>query len=312
LGDFSSEELNVFVETALDMKRDYILGDRKELLKGKTYPISSTLKAITMQPPTQCVQLQGLEPKTLLVYSGFDELKQPLLNQYIPISIGYFMDTPPTVDDMNSFVLDPAGRQLDSPRTSITIPKSAYSGVAAINGNVFTDFPWFSGVPYSSTTRKQVWILASPLGPTPEPPPAPTAVLSVSSARVSESQIFFVEVKIKDLDPDAHIVAIEFRVKYEDSLLEALEVIEGDFVKQFGDTFLMWHIEDSVIVGELQLPPWPGENGWMRGSGTVVRIKFHALAYGSCFLTPTEAVMLDVDANYVEFKRLEYGLVIVA
>jgi len=36
LGDFSSEELNVFVETALAMKRDYIVGDRKKLLEGKT------------------------------------------------------------------------------------------------------------------------------------------------------------------------------------------------------------------------------------------------------------------------------------
>ena len=36
LGDFSPEELNVFIETALSLKRDYIVGNRKEILKGKT------------------------------------------------------------------------------------------------------------------------------------------------------------------------------------------------------------------------------------------------------------------------------------
>jgi len=293
-----------FTQSMTENQKEYPL-----LFKGETYPINSTLWVITMQPPTQCVQLQGLEPKLLLVYSGFDELRQPLFNQYIPMSIGYFMSTTPTVAEMSSFVAIVAGRELDSPMTSITIPTRAYSGVADINGNVFTDFPWYSGVPYSSTTLKQVYIRAA-VWPPPVPPEerARTAVLSVSSAKTSVGSIFTIAVTIKDLNPDAHVVGIEFRLKFDESILEVLDVIEGTFVEQFGDTFLTWYIEDGVIVGLLQLPPWPGEIGWMGGSGIVVYIEFRALASGTCFLTLDNAFMVDSEGNIVEFKRLEYGI----
>jgi hypothetical protein len=280
----------------------------EELVKGESYGIGSTVKVITMQPPNKCVQLNGLASKTLLVYSGLDELKQPLFSHYMLLNVGYFKDGVPSKADMLSFVLL-GGREIDVLPTSITIPKSAYSGDAKIIGDVFTDFPWFQGVPYSESTIKQVKIRA----PAPPPPaPAPTAVLSVSGATVRTGKDFTVNVKIKDVDADAHIVAIEFRVKFDPSLLDVLNVTEGDFVKQFGETAIMWSLNGDVLFGILQLPPWPGPNGWMTGSGTVAQIQFHAKASGSCILTLTDAYMVNEVGGIVDFQRLENGLVIIA
>jgi hypothetical protein len=261
-----------------------------------------------MQPPDKCIQLDGLIAKTLLVYTGFDELKQALFSQYLSANIGYFVSNKPNAADMKAFVLNPEGRQVQSATTSITIPINAFSGIAEINGVVFTDFPWYRGVPYSVSTVKQVWIAASPVPPTVPTIPSTMGVLSVQDAEASVGSTFTVTVIVKDIDADAHIVGFEFRLKFEKDLLQAIEVVEGDFVKQFGDTFLTWYIEEDVIVGILQLPPWPGAAGWMSGSGTIAQVKFKAINTGSCMLTLTSAYMLDANGNEVKFNRLEHGI----
>jgi len=91
-----------------------------------------------------------------------------------------------------------------------------------------------------------------------------------------------------------------------------LDVVPGDFIGQFGEVFLVWKWEEpNVIVGELQLPPWPGENGWMTGSGTVATIKFETdyRAPPTCAaeLTLLNAFMVDADAQMVDFLLLEHG-----
>ncbi|MDI6846507.1 MAG: cohesin domain-containing protein [Candidatus Bathyarchaeia archaeon] len=280
----------------------------QKLIKGKSYPISSVLKVITMQPPHKCVQLNGLEAKALLVYSGLDELKQPLFSQYLSANIGYFKPNTPSIADMINFVLNPEGRKAPSATTWITIPRNAFSGIAEISGNVYTDFPWYRGVPYSPSTTKQVYIAASVVLPTPPTIPTRMGALSVQDTTARLGSIFTVNIIAKDIDADAHIVGFEFRLKFEKELLTPIEVIEGDFVKQFGDTFLTWYIEEDVLVGIIQLPPWPGAAGWMSGSGTLAQIKFQAISAGGCMLTLTDAHMINSEGILVEFNRLEYGV----
>jgi hypothetical protein len=251
------------------------------------------------------MQLAGVRPKTYLSYGGFDELKQPLFSVYIPIDVGYFK-VAPSESDIKSFVLITGERDpIPAPTTSIVIPDTAYSGYATINGDVFTDLPWSGGVPYSESTPKKVWIGAA-APPTP-PPISQTAMLSISSATVKVDKDFTVDVNIKDVDADAHIVAIEFRVKFDTFLLDVVNVTEGDFVKQFGDTAMMWSVDGDVIVGVIQLPPWPGPNGWMTGSGTVAKITFHAKEIGASTLALTDAFMVNSQGYTVNFERLENG-----
>ena len=93
-------------------------------------------------------------------------------------------------------------------------------------------------------------------------------------------------------------------------------------MKQFGDTTFAYTCETDAIVGILQLPPYPGEDGWMREGGTLARIRFKTLTNdvtgdpitGSCMLTLTNAILLGYNADdpgepfELEFKRLEHGI----
>jgi hypothetical protein len=130
-------------------------------------------------------------------------------------------------------------------------------------------------------------------------------VPSEVTASVGES--FTVNIDIAGLLPELHVVGIEFEIAFDSSILEVVEVLEGDFAQQFGDTFFIVHVEDNVLVGELQLPPYPGDEGWMRGSGTVATIEFTALATGSSELTLEDARMVNADAEVVPFDKLENG-----
>ena len=287
----------------------------QKVYKGKEYTIDVSLNIITMQHPTKCVQLQGLTPKVILAYSGFDELKQPLFYKSVDITSSIEQ-----VSFDPSFVENEETRDFSNAQVSICIPFSAYSGVGTVYGNILTDLPTNNGVPYSdpSIGRKQVWIsFLEGLIPPPPPPPTSEGVLQVSSkvwdnaAADAAGRIFTVTVTINDVDPDWHITAIQFEVEFDQDLLEVLEVVEGDFVKQFGDTYFVYYVENNILVGELQLPPWPGENGWMRGSGTVATIQFYATyeppPSGSCDLTLVNAFMVDADANEIEFQSLQNG-----
>jgi hypothetical protein len=141
-------------------------GDIQKVYKGRKYTVSVTLKIITMQHPTKCVQLDVPESKVILAYSGFDELKQPLFGAYYDItaSIGVWKASP-TVAEMESFVLGEGGRPYNNGQVEIEIPRSAYTGVGTIYANIFTDYPWLKGVPYSDPEigSSRVWIQRPPV-----------------------------------------------------------------------------------------------------------------------------------------------------
>jgi len=130
-----------------------------QLYKGSTYELSASLKVITMQDPTACLQLQGIAPpKMVIVYTGVDELRQPIFTKYIELPIGPMSTTDPTPEQMKAFVLNADGRTKSNGKMSIYIPKTAFTGVAAIRANVLTAYP--SGVAYNNpeTGKKEVWI----------------------------------------------------------------------------------------------------------------------------------------------------------
>ena len=304
----------------------------QKLIKGKTYTMTVTLKIITMQHPVDCVQLEGIEAKTLISYSGFDELKQPLFNKFVDLttSIGPNWLTVPTAADMNDFVTNSAGREVSAGSISIAIPSSAYSGIGNIYVNIYTDYPWVSGVPYSDPKigAKQVWIEAPPSAEPTIVQVSTTAALKASSQTWTEDAAnkagrkFTITISLENVRSDEHITAIEFKLTYDTSLLQVVDATEGPFVKQFGDssidpkTFFVWYVEaDGVIAGELQLPPYPGDNGWMAGSGTLCTFSFNAIGHAppirSCVLGLKNTLMSDADANPIQFKYLVNGYYVI-
>jgi len=270
------------------------------------------------------MQLAGdRTPLVILAYSGFDELNQPFFYKYLGIT-GNIQPMEIPTSEYNATAWSFVVYKEDFPRShgplldSVTIPSSAFSGIATIHANFLTDYPAVNGVPYSDPSKGalQVFIQAKHI-PVPIPPAA--SMLAASSkvwtnAEADAADGFFdIAITVHDVLPDLQIVGIQFVLEVGSGCdLTVLDVVEGDFIKQFGEVTLIWYWESpNVIVGELQLPPWPGESGWMTGSGTLATIKF-ATSYRappSCAseLTLLNAFMVDANAERVDLLVLEHG-----
>jgi len=92
------------------------------------------------------------------------------------------------------------------------------------------------------------------------------------------NKTFDVNVTINDLWPDWNVVGVQFRLSYNSTLLEVVNVTEGPFMKQFDDTLFIFFIEkplgewpEHVLVGIILMPPWAR---FPYGSGTLATITF--------------------------------------
>jgi hypothetical protein len=95
---------------------------------------------------------------------------------------------------------------------------------------------------------------------------------------------FSINVTINNLDIDWRTIAVQFRLCYNATLLEFVDITEGSFMKQAGTTLFMWFNEDNVIYGPSVIVGifiYPDENGtWHEfpgGSGLLATIKFKAI-----------------------------------
>ncbi|MEM3731327.1 MAG: cohesin domain-containing protein [Candidatus Bathyarchaeia archaeon] len=261
--------------------------------KGKTYMLNMILNTIIMRPETVW--------STVTI---FDELGQPVA--YVGTSKSWAGVQVKSQDDLK-FVTEQRVEQISISNIPITIAPNAFSGRASVQASVLTAA---GGTSYSEPTVYYIWIWKEK--PT-LPPAAGTASLQVSSHTVKSGQKFTVTVTIKDVNPDMHIVGIQFKLKFDTNLIKATKVTEGPFVKQFGETFFQWYIENDVLVGVLQLPPYPGPNGWMSGTGTLCTIDFEVIykappPYGTP-LTISDAFLVNANAERIEFLSLVHGYV---
>jgi hypothetical protein len=103
-------------------------------------------------------------------------------------------------------------------------------------------------------------------------------------------QIFSVNVTLNNVMPCWRVIAVQFRIRYDNTLLEFVNTTEGSFLNNFaqqqsgsyGTFFVYTHDEDhpiygpSVIVGVLILPNATGywSTPFPEGSGTVATINF--------------------------------------
>jgi hypothetical protein len=138
------------------------------------------------------------------------------------------------------------------------------------------------------------------------------------------NKTFQVNVTMNDLDVDLNPVAVEFRVCYDDSLMEVVGVTEGPFMKQAGNTFFIYYVEvdstfgPNAVVGILVLPG--NETGeWTTfpsGSGVLATIAFKSICQerGSekppltSYITLNETMLLDVDLEDIPHSVVDKAL----
>ena len=137
-------------------------------------------------------------------------------------------------------------------------------------------------------------------------------------------ETFNVTVDLRFVEASRRIVGVQFRVTYDPILVEALNVYEGNFLKQFNNTaappytYFTSSIDDdgtygpNVLVGILVLPNGTGE--WINfpaGSGTLVTITFKALYRPmepntvTMPLTLVNTLMTDDDLNEISHTILD-------
>ena len=114
---------------------------------------------------------------------------------------------------------------------------------------------------------------------------------------LKKGETFTVNITINNVNASDRLVGVEFRLGYNDTLLEVVSVTEGPFFKQFGQTpnppytYFIYYIEPEtqfpngtiipphVLVGILLLPnstgEWPGP--MPEGNGTIAQITFKAI-----------------------------------
>jgi len=120
-------------------------------------------------------------------------------------------------------------------------------------------------------------------------------------------EVFDVNVNIKDVTSDLHLIGAEFKLRYNTSILETEEgwVTEGDFLKGFAELaeentwFTVYVEDDSGIIGILILPNATGtwNPPFPEGSGTLATITFkathrHAHAF-SCELELYDTILIN-------------------
>ncbi len=122
------------------------------------------------------------------------------------------------------------------------------------------------------------------------PPVLPTLSIDPSSYQAtSYHETFDLDLQVSNLEENWRVVGIQFRLKFNFSLLEVLDVTEGPLIDQVGDVFVVWAVDygdliwgDNLIVGVALLPQNQTTGGawWSQfpdGSGTVATITFRAI-----------------------------------
>ena len=138
-------------------------------------------------------------------------------------------------------------------------------------------------------------------------------------SHVSVDEEFSINITINDIEWPLRIVAVEWKLRFDTSILEVVEVVEGDFLRTVAEeagpdygTAFAYHTEDDYTISFTLYYKYPWPPGvFPSGGGTLATIKFHTIAEGTSILRLDDVELLDVDGNPVKYHHLEDGIAIV-
>jgi hypothetical protein len=113
--------------------------------------------------------------------------------------------------------------------------------------------------------------------------PLATIYVDPHTNTVTVGQVFTINIKISEV---TDLYGWELKLKWNPTLLDALDVIEGNFLKNEGDTYFIKQINNTngyLLAACTLMGDRPGVNG----SGTLASVSFHAETEG------TSALVLD-------------------
>jgi hypothetical protein len=139
-----------------------------------------------------------------------------------------------------------------------------------------------------------------------EPLPVPTIKVSpehyISS---SLGETFQINIDIQDLNVLWNLTYVEFKLQFDGSLIEAIDVTEGSFLSQFGTTSFAFDISDNCVSVNITLTE-PAT--YPSGSGTLATITFNVTSRppATSPLTLSDVLLLDVEGREILYE-LSHG-----
>ena len=119
--------------------------------------------------------------------------------------------------------------------------------------------------------------------------PEATVYVHPSSSTVSPGQTFAIDIRISDV---YDLYGWEFNLTWNSNLLDVIDVTEGPFLKQGGETFFTYQKNNSagyILVDCTLLGNVPGVNG----SGTLAYVKFYAEKEGDTVLDLHDTILIN-------------------
>ena len=112
---------------------------------------------------------------------------------------------------------------------------------------------------------------------------------------------FTIEVKVSDV---IDLYGYEFHLRWNSTLLDCVEVIEGPFLKSGGSTFFTYKINstegcmvvDCTLLGDVQ---------GVSGNGTLTTIKFYIKTTGECLLDLYDTILLNSAEQAIEHSTTD-------
>jgi hypothetical protein len=158
-----------------------------------------------------------------------------------------------------------------------------------------------------------------------QPPTQPIIYVSPSTynaTRIYES--FNISVNIRDVTETMQLIGAQWKLKFNATILEVLDVVEGDFFKAFGQTIFSYTQEGDYVIsfsllytGSPDSPEWPPAV-FPEGEGTLAIITFNTTYRPtlsepeiSCDLQITDTMLLDVEGSEIDHSS-EDGHYVVA
>lgn len=113
--------------------------------------------------------------------------------------------------------------------------------------------------------------------------------------------VFTIDVKIANA---LYVWGFDFKLGYDTNVLDALEIVEGSFLKSFGDTLVVkldiYEPEGFIWVAIILKDPAATADG----SGTLATIKFQSVGVGECVFNLYDITLAGPDVNGDEIVNI--------
>jgi hypothetical protein len=116
-----------------------------------------------------------------------------------------------------------------------------------------------------------------------------TVAVSPTSITASVGQEFSIDINISNV---SDLYGWEFKLGWNESLLDLVSVAEGPFLQSGGNTFFTYFLnttEEHIVVDDTLEGPISGVNG----SGTLATVTFNTIGVGKCPLNLYNVTLLD-------------------